>query len=169
LKIPDIPRVERSLNIARGFIQHYQINKLPVDPLSIINQNGNWEIRTVREVLTYDETYVMKSDDAEIIYLSGKNNIDKYLIVYNDEIKTPERIMWTIMHEIAHIVLCHLKDFEKTRISRNNLSRHEIKVLEREADIFTAEVMAPISILKALKVNNYLDIIRYCHISNEAA
>lgn len=79
-------------------------------------------------------------------------------IFYNDDIETEGRKMWTISHEIGHIVLGH-----STQCDKN----------EKEANFFASQLLAPQCVLKELVKNgahitpNYLST--KFHLSKEAS
>ncbi|MBN6186360.1 ImmA/IrrE family metallo-endopeptidase [Aneurinibacillus sp. BA2021] len=61
----------------------------------------------------------------------------KYYIVINPT-TMKERKNWTLCHELGHIVLGHLTDYDV-----DNLTDEEHKILEREADVFVRELLMP--------------------------
>lgn len=64
------------------------------------------------------------------------------------------------MHEIGHIYLNHLTDFESTKIYRGSLSRAENKVLENEANAFARNVLSPVSMYLTLKNKSTSNVAR---------
>lgn len=75
----------------------------------------------------------------------------KYLVWINPE-DPPERQRFTIMHEIAHVVLHHPVLRQKVMCEPKN-TLYQKDPLEQEADSFAAEVLAPISEVKRLWAN----------------
>jgi hypothetical protein len=74
-----------------------------------------------------------------------------YHVVFNDyTVETVEAKRWTIMHEIGHILLGHLDDFQETALYRKGLSEEEYQVLETEANYFAAEFLMPRAIICGL-------------------
>ena len=69
-------------------------------------------------------------DDAMVVRIKGI-----YLILYNDEIQNSGKILWSLAHEIGHIVLKH-----------NNQGPIE----EAEAHAFASQLLLPQCLLKAL-------------------
>lgn len=69
-------------------------------------------------------------------YTYFKNNTA--YIFYNDDIETEGRKLWTISHEIGHIVLEHTTQCEKN---------------EQEANFFASQILAPQCVLKQLIKN----------------
>jgi hypothetical protein len=91
-----------------------------------------------------------------------------YRIVYNELVVSPGRIRWSLAHEVGHIVLGHLRDFHQSQMG-GDLSRRDLFVLEREADTFAAELLAPMSVLKALGARRQDDIGVVCALSRQAS
>ncbi|WP_294405740.1 zinc ribbon domain-containing protein [uncultured Clostridium sp.] len=119
---------------------------------------------TEKEVISY-----FGSEEGCTIY-KEKNN--KYLIFYNDlstTYKTPERIRWTLIHELGHILLNHLKEIKGLKIFRNSISEPQYKSLEAEANRFAALLLANPMLLNIIGINNSSDIGNICNISLEAS
>lgn len=108
------------------FIQE-DIKTFPIDPFQII-ENNKWGLVTYSElawekgVLVEDIIEAFQSEDGYTIY-DGTN----YTIAYNNTIKNRGRIRFTLMHEIGHIYMNHLVDFEETILMRNTLTEKNIR------------------------------------------
>lgn len=76
-----------------------------------------------------------------------------WVIYYNDE-NCRERIRWTLLHEIGHIVLDHTEE--------SDLS-------EAEANFFAKYALAPPPLVMAAKCEDYIDIAMKFDISQTAA
>ncbi|WP_342515449.1 ImmA/IrrE family metallo-endopeptidase [Sutcliffiella sp. FSL R7-0096] len=150
------------------FIQE-DIKTFPIDPFQII-ENNKWGLVTYSElawekgVLVEDIIEAFQSEDGYTIY-DGTN----YTIAYNNTIKNRGRIRFTLMHEIGHIYMNHLVDFEETILMRNTLTEKKYKVLENEANSFARNILAPVMVVKDLKINSIDDVITYFEISRKAA
>ena len=159
--IPDQPREMWVIKKARTFIRQAGICWLPVNPLEICKQFG-WEIFTAYQAAHragVSRESVLSGQDSDVYYWCGR-----YKIIYNEQ-AYKYRITYSIAHEIGHIILGHLVDFEKTRLSRGGLSDSEYWMLEREADIFAAELLMPMPILHALKADKPESIMLICRVS----
>lgn len=75
-------------------------------------------------------------------------NINAYVIVYNEE-QHPMRIRFTILHELAHIILGHLKD-ERTELFRGGVGNYLYYKWEGEANTFAGSALAPPILIKEL-------------------
>lgn len=146
------------------------LNKLPIEPLSLIKRKG-WTLRTYR---FYAKKHGVRIQDIIESYGTedGFTTYDGlYSIAYNDLIRSPGRIRFTLMHEIGHIYLKHLEEFEQTVLARgyNGLSEWEYGVLELEAGIFASEVLSPYPILLTLNWCKSGVIRKYCGLSDKAS
>ncbi len=123
------------------FIIENGIHRLPVNPFELIRRN-KWTLRTYQYyaeklgISVNDIIDAFGSEDAFTIYIDGQ-----YSIAYNTAITTPGRIRFTLMHEIGHIYLNHLSEFEQTVLTRG-LSDAEYELLEKEANIFLYKILS---------------------------
>ncbi|MDD3271730.1 MAG: ImmA/IrrE family metallo-endopeptidase [Syntrophomonadaceae bacterium] len=168
-KIPLYPRIDYAKKVAKEFLLKSQITSLPINPIAVCKQHG-FTVKSVSEA----ENTIKEIDPFEIrsnpncdakTYLTSKG---KYLIVYDEAVFSEGRIIWTIAHELAHIVLKHLIHFEQTEIHKG-LTDRENKVLEKEADAFASEFLAPAEVLLGCKCRTKRRIIKLCGLSDEAA
>ncbi len=68
-----------------------------------------------------------------------RKDTDEYIIIYNRENYKP-RMIWTIAHELGHIMLKHHEN-------KKNMSYDDMEI---EANHFASELLAPYSIIKIL-------------------
>jgi Zn-dependent peptidase ImmA (M78 family) len=170
MNIPITPRYDRCLRMAHEFILQERISSLPVDPF-IITKKHSWNTVTVgylanksgvKRDFIYDK--MIGSKEAGTIYCNGY-----YRVIYNEHVRSFERVRWTIMHEIGHIHLNHFTDFEKTKINNDELSDREYAVLESEANVFASEILAPKALLILIRSTSVNKIQNICKLSNEAS
>lgn len=169
MRIPTYARYDYVIRKACEFLEQFEINSFPIDPISIIKKQ-KWGIVEYSELMIDFNC----SLDRVIKCLGSKDGytiLDEYnyTISYNNVDKPKDRILFTIMHEIGHIYLNHLKDFEKTRLSRGGLNEDENKVLENEANAFARNVLAPVSIVQHLKIKSPSNLSYRFGISPDAA
>jgi Zn-dependent peptidase ImmA (M78 family) len=170
-KIPNKPRFYYCLKKAREFLIDQSITSLPVDPFEIAINNG-WELIKITDAAR--ETGISGKDILEKIIKSNDGLAQycvytrQYKITYNNMMRPTARIRWTIMHEIGHIVLGHLTEFETVSLTRG-MNNKEYEVLETEAHFFASEVLAPCIVLKSINVFNAKDIKVICKLSSSAA
>lgn len=169
MELPVVARKERSIRIAQEFILAAGIWRLPVDPFSLYDQHG-WLLYNCSETAAIrgvPDPFNVLGTGADARTMRERME-GMYVTVY-DESQIPDRTRWTLAHEIGHILLGHLTDFEATCLARGGLTSQQYAVLEREANVFAAELLMPMMIIKALGVTTAPAIARICLVSGEAA
>jgi Zn-dependent peptidase ImmA (M78 family) len=73
------------------------------------------------------------------------------------------------MHEIGHIYMKHLIDFDQTLLRRSTLNHKEYNILEEEANVFARNALAPAIVVKNLEYNDIVDVKEVFNLSNKAA
>lgn len=121
----------------------------PINPFSIINKMKN-----VR--------YSIENLDGEEGYTAYCAKTKTYKI-FIDYCKYKPRITFTAMHEIAHILLSHFEDFDYY-----NLTEEEEHILDKEADIFAAEILMPKEWVKRCNLHTLNELVNYFKVSREA-
>ena len=171
--IPNQPRLKYVTQKAYQLLIDMGFDRFPISPAQIIAQYPEQIIclswSEARNVLHSEDPFHLHhlGAEARTIHMREQN---LYMIVYDDvNMKNPDRILWTIVHELGHVVLGHLVDFEATALSRGGLSRMEYGVLEIEAHRFAAEVLAPSAFFRHLPYIGNLELRLICGISEEAA
>ncbi|WP_284641217.1 ImmA/IrrE family metallo-endopeptidase [Paenibacillus silviterrae] len=168
-KIPMVPRRQFAKQGALVFMERFGIDSLPVNPFVYYKKN-NWLLFKLSEAeLLYGATDPLRlratKADAVTVW-NGK----QYLTIYDDTAGySSERIRWTLAHEIGHIFLNHLFDYELTSINRGGLTQYQYRTLENEADLFAQELLAPSYVLSKLGATLAADIEFICKISRQAA
>lgn len=169
--IPEKPRYGEVSKRALFFLLRYKLSSLPIPLDEIINELG-CSIRTysfhAKKIgcSVQDVCDAFGSIDGYSVYseITGK-----YKITYNDLISSPERIRFTIMHEIAHIYLNHFIDFSQTQLRRGGLNEEDLIVLDQEANNFVPKVLAPEIVLLHIGWKLPKIIHRKCALSIEAS
>lgn len=171
-QIPDQPRYAYARQRAYRLLCELEIDRLPVDPWKVAEMLPNVHIckwTDLRDNCHDDDPLFIdkESADAKTQHLRGQAD---YLVVYDDRVENYQRIRWTIAHEIGHIVLGHLTSFEATALCRGSLSEQEYKVLEREADTFAVNLLAPMTIIIRLpSIQSKADFMELCDLSGQAS
>lgn len=171
MNVPKYARYNYVNKKASEFLAKYEINSFPIDPMLIIKQE-RWGIEKYSELMVAFNCSIgqvckcLRSLDGYTVY----DDVN-FTIAYNDVGKSDGRIRFTLMHEIGHIYLNHLIDFEKTCLYRGGggLSKEEDKVLENEANAFARNVLVPISIIQKLKNKSLYNIAYRFGITYKAA
>ena len=142
LPMPSEPRYERATRLALIFILTQGITSFPVDPYGFFRK---YHIK-LKKYSTIARKKGLQNV-AEVIRETGSNDgwtvCRKGIVAvsYNDEVQNIRRILFTLLHEIGHIVLGHVFDFESVRFNRGGVEN--VDVLERQADCFARNVIAP--------------------------
>lgn len=121
------------------------IKSFPIDCFSIIDAYG-LETRSYSSLDDELRSYcLMYSDDA----FKFKN-----LICYNEN-KPVGRVRFSLMHELAHILLEHNGDYTPAQ--------------EQEANYFASNILAPRMAIHYSRCKNQADVAKIFNITNEAA
>ena len=169
MKIPKYARYDYCNAKACEFLEEFNVKSFPLNPFLIIEKKG-WGLTTYSELM---ETF--NCDRENVIKCLGSIDgftildQDNYTIAYNDNDNLGNRIRFTIMHEIGHIYLKHLIDFEATQLYRGSLTKSENKVLENEANAFARNVLVPTAMLNHLKNKSAENLARRFGITTAAA
>ena len=169
MQFPKAARYEKAMRSAYDFLLKEDITEFPIDPFEIIRRN-KWGLCTYSELANEHNVTVaeiceaFQSEDGYVMF-NGRN----YTIAYNDTIDNFGRIRFTLMHEIGHIYLNHLVDFEETILSRSKLTEEKYKVLENEANCFARNTLAPAPLVNKLRIKSVHDLVYYFHVSQSAA
>lgn len=169
MKVPQYARYGYCYTKSCEFLEEFKIKAFPINVLEIVHQQ-KWGLVPYSEFMNEfhcDRQTVIRilgSSDGYTIW-DGTN----YSIAYNDDPKLGDRIRFTIMHEIGHIYLSHLLDFEATKIYRGSLTKSENRVLENEANAFARNVLSPVSMYLTLKNKSVLNVAHTFGISTAAA
>ena len=117
-------------------------------------------------------TEICKKLRIEIKYYIPKDNnsgismiIGEQPFIFVNQNKSIERRRFTAAHELGHILLGHVG---KYRFANNNLQNNDIPI-ERAADEFAINLLAPDCVLWGCGVKNADDIASLCRISKQSA
>ena len=151
-KIPDKPRFDYVTQTAYKFLLECGYTRFPISPYDVLDELKDdvvclpWS--KARKVLKSEDPFHLRQLQAEGRTIRMRET-GIYYIVYDDvTVNSPDRISWTIMHEIGHIILGHLVEFSETALSRGGMRSKQYGVLEVEAHYFAAEFLMPTAILK---------------------
>ena len=170
--IPDYPRYAFARQRAYRLLCELEIDRLPVDPWNVVVALPNVHIckwTVLRDNCGDPDPLFIDREgaDAKTQHLRGQED---YLVVYDDRVENYQRVRWTIAHEIGHIILGHLTSFDATALCRGMLTEAEYKVLEREADTFAVNLLAPMTIINRLpSIRTKMDFMELCDLSVKAS
>ena len=155
---------KKSRNAAWEILLACRVAELPVDLNTIVRHLG---------VLVYAYSRSRKLlEDTGLAEVAGRvSGLTFYIreqpvILYN-ELETPQRIRFTIGHELGHIVLGHVRPGEYTRQNREPQPGDD--PMEQAANRFAADLLAPACVLWGLDLHLAEDIAQVCKISIQAA
>jgi hypothetical protein len=157
------PRQDFVCRKACSFILSEGIRSLPVDPFAIIRRN-RWGLTTYSHLGELTDSaagiglMLLGSPDGFTIY-NGRN----YCIAYNDSSQAYRRIVFTLMHEIGHIVLGHFVFFSEGEL----ISRQ--RPFESEASLFASHVLAPSAVVMRCGLDTPRLLMSACSLSAPAA
>lgn len=140
------------------------IDRLPVDLNTICR-------RLKIRVMAYgrSETLIQRVNLGEAV--RSTDGLTFYMhktpVILFDETTIPQRVRFTVAHEVGHIVLGHTKPGDITHVNREPQSGDAPE--ETAANQFAARLLAPACVLWGLDVHTPEDIMELCHISRQAA
>ena len=94
-----------------------------------------------------------RSESGFKLFLEGFDGTSTWYIYYN-EAKPWGHVRFTVLQELAHIILDH---------------RQESDVAEAEANFFAKYAIAPHMLVNLIRPNDYMDILEAFELSNEGA
>lgn len=112
---------------ARYLLREYNVSHPPVYPEELAERlNIKIHYHWVDDI---DFSFSLKKQNKYIIcvHISGNQGRDR----------------WSVAHELGHIVLGHYELYSVDTITTDRLTDHERYILDREADIFTEELLMP--------------------------
>lgn len=171
--IPNKPRFGFVTEKAYEFLLEYGYSSFPISPFKVLKDLSEYVTclpwSEAKKALGSRDPFHLREQGAEARTIRRRDD-GRYLIVYDDvQVNSANRIAWTIMHEIGHIVLGHLTDFGETALNRGGLSQKKYGVLEVEAHYFAAEFLMPTALLKYFSGITVEEIALLFGVSEDAA
>lgn len=140
------------------------IDRLPVD-LNVIRDRIGVRIASYKDAKALIQkrnlTVLIVQTDGLTFYAGTEP-----VILYS-EVCSPERIRFTIAHELGHIVLGHVAPGSITTVNREPSTRDSPQ--ETAANRFAARLLAPACVLWGIDLHTADEIAAVCRISKEAA
>lgn len=145
--VPEEPRYFEVRKLAIDTLLSCRFVFIPISPAGIMMQLFKDKIA----FMTYSKLANIENCPIDRIstHLKTKDGVTykfrgKYLIIYNDTILTEERQRFTLAHELGHIICGHFELIEDLM----HLPDYKHEILEKEANAFASELLAPTSLLK---------------------
>lgn len=142
--LPALPRAEWAQEAARKALLLFGVKSLPVQPERLFARLCGKAVLCpygqAKSLLHAEDplNLARTGADARTLYIEEAG---LYLTVLRPS-PSPERDRFTLAHELGHILLGHLRDFVCTALAKEK-APEEAGVLEKEADLFAAELLAP--------------------------
>lgn len=155
---------KKSRNAAWEILLACRVDALPVDLNSVLRHLGVRVYAYSRSLELLEDTGLAEVAGlvSGLTFYAGGQPV----ILYNDA-ELPQRIRFTIGHELGHIVLGHVRPGEHTRQNREPQPGDD--PMEQAANRFAADLLAPACALWGLDLHRAEDIARVCKISIQAA
>jgi len=170
--IPKQPRRSHVKRTARKLLLSSGASSLPIDVDNIYKTNGILSFSEEEAVLATSiplpNSFVSDDNISAITQYEIIKGQRIYVTIYKTLNRNIGHIRFTKAHELGHIFLRHFEDFDipSTFNIQNN---HDYWVLEREAEMFAAELLAPTAILRACNCLDRAKIQSLCNLSEEAS
>lgn len=150
---PPSPRLRLAVEAAARCLMEEDVRAFPIRPEDIIRRRG-WQLCTYGQMAA---RLGAGATAATVTALYGgaqafasEKRIDglpvHYLIAYDELVAVPERIRFSLAHEIGHILLGHF-DFGPP----DALPEEHSRLLDAEANAFAANLLAPAAIVALLR------------------
>lgn len=155
---------KKSRNAAWEILLTCRVAELPVDLNAVLRhlEVKVYSYSRSRDLLESAGLAEVAKQVSGLTFYAGSQPV----ILYNDA-ETPQRIRFTIGHELGHIVLGHVQPGEHTRQNRD--PQPGDSPTEQAANRFAADILAPACVLWGLDLHRPEDIARVCKISIQAA
>lgn len=142
-----------------------KIDRFPVDIDTICENLGvkvfSYDIGA--EVIERAHLYrAVRDTDGLAFYLK-----DTPVILFNER-RELRQIMFTVAHELGHIVLKHVKPGDTTTIAHQGV-KWNATPKETEANQFAARLLAPPNVLWSMGIRKAEEIMKLCRVPKQAA
>lgn len=148
-KIPDYALAQQK---ATDLLKAVNYSKLPIDPLEIATLISNMTIKTFGDISKETNYSIQEisdsldTTDGDLIFKPAQN---KYVLLYNENVFSKNRIRFTQAHELGHYFLNHVENSDNCLSAHRNLNDEEYDVMEKEANYFAKRLLAPIPLIVA--------------------
>ena len=153
---PASPRLSLAAQTAARCLMEEDVRAFPIRPLEIIRTRG-WQVRTYTQTAARYDEQATSADVADMfgtrdamasVRLKNGQPV-RYLICYNDQAEIPERLTFSLAHEIGHILLGHFAFGQP-----DGLPEAQARLLDAEANAFAAALLAPAAVVAQLRSVN---------------
>lgn len=171
-KIPLEAREGYAINQAYIFLNEFKRLTLPVD-LSVMCAFHDIILMTYSQLSKHGKELGIKNTTKFMKRLPNDGFVmminDTPYIFYNERRKSKNRIRFTIAHEIGHVILGHLDDFDLSILRREEGYSKQYKVLEDEANNFARNILTPFPFLTNISLDEHTQWFDFFQITSHAA
>ncbi len=153
-----------SYRLAEQILTEAKVQSFPLDPIALAKSNGVLVVGYQRFSEVSGTTVAELTAISEDGFCMIRNGTP--IIVYNRAVSSIGRKRWTILHELSHILLCHI-DAGNTTVYERRLDAR--RWMEKDADLLTRCLIAPYPIALACGVKDKEAFRRLFGLSGEAA
>lgn len=172
-EIPTNPRFDFVTKKAYDLLFELGIKSFPIKAEQVLEELSDfiecqpWS--KAKKIMNAKDPFNLHQTKADAKSMKRRDS-NLYLIVYDDRSGySPERINWSILHEIGHILLGHLDEFDVTALDRGGLTKEAYGVLEVETNWFVSELLMPTPIVRQFDRMDVDEISILFGVSEEAA
>ena len=143
---PEEERRGPAVRLACQVLISAEVRFLPPDPFALARDLGFHllSLSAIAEELQQNpDQYIRHTVGEEAFTLSLG---EQKLIIYNDTVRSPERIRFSIFHEFGHLLLRHFDCWNLARLSPD-----QARALEDEANTFARNFLCPPPILDLVR------------------
>ncbi len=150
-------------------------NSFPVNVLELFKLVPNCKVMTYQQFAdkyNTDIDFVINMCKSKSGCTHYDNKSKNYLVLYNNSNTNHNvngRILWTLAHELGHIILKHVPRVQFNSIAENGFNEDINKQFETEADFFAANLLSPFQLFKPLEINSSSDIQNIFGLSAQAS
>lgn len=157
-------KYQEARNAAWEMLIDFKISELPVKISEILEALKIPMITyadNAKAISKYKLEQIASESDGFTIRNRGKH------VIFYDSAKPPERIRFTLAHELGHIICNHVGEGAVT--TRNTEPSENDSEDETQANIFAIRLLAPACVLHELRLFNVDAIAETCQISRKSA
>lgn len=142
------PESGRAVRYAYAVLADCRIGALPVDPFSLAARAGI-TLLPLSEVERYPLWVPYDIADSLRMTCAVTLSYPSFCIVFRNSESEPDRLRFSLFHELGHIFMNHYRDYPEFMES----FRPGDNALEAEADAFAFNMMAPVPLVDVIRYN----------------
>lgn len=157
MEIPSAPRYRFATQMALETFSYFNVLSFPLDVKALIKAEGIKlkKYSTIAKKIGITIEQVCQDYQTDLAYIF-RTESGQYSIAYNDT-KADYLIRFSLAHELGHYALRHLEDFDETILQYrgDGLTEQKYDVLEKEANCFARNLLAPAPIASIVPQEMY--------------